>query len=152
MRRFGHSLQGYSPVGARSPLLFTGHFRVRPHQKRIEEVITADTYEPLDVEQLCVGVEADVIAAGNAEIERQGLERTVANNAAIGWHAVRIAEARHVVARIEALRRAGHERAAVAIMRELPAPDEPADDVQEEWALLNRPFDYHMYEREAYAS
>jgi hypothetical protein len=95
--------------------------------------------------------EADAIAAGNAEIECQGFKPTVANNAAIDWHAVWAAETRHVIACIEALRRAGYERAAVAIMRELPAPDEPADDVQEEWAMLNRPFDYRMDERHAYA-
>jgi hypothetical protein len=97
-------------------------------------------------------VEASAIAAGNAEIERHGLEPTIANNAAIDWHAVWAAETRHVIACIEALRRAGQEHAALAIMRGLPAPDEPADDVQEEWAMLNRPFDYHMYERKAYAS
>jgi len=113
--------------------------------------VTADTYEPLDVERLCVDVEADAIAAGNAKIERQGLEPTVANNAAIDWHAVWAAETRHVVSRIEALRQAGHEHAAVAIMRQLPAPTEPTDDVQEEWAMLNRPFDYRMDERLAYA-
>ena len=106
---------------------------------------------PPDVERLCVDVEASATAAGNAEIERQGLEPTVANNAVIDWHAVWAAETRHIITRIEALRQAGHEHAALAIMRRLPAPDEPADDAQVEWAMLNRPFDYRMSERSAYA-
>jgi len=55
--------------------------------------------------------------------------------------------ARHVTARFEALRRAGYELEAVSIVRELPAPSEPTDDAQVEWAMIDRPYDYWMDER-----
>ena len=64
--------------------------------------------------------EREAVWAGNAEIARQGLEPTIADNAAIDFHAVFSEETRSLIRTILRHRRAGNRDAAKAVRRLLP--------------------------------
>jgi hypothetical protein len=56
------------------------------------------------------------------------------------------AETAYVLRRVSELRQDGYHTQAMRLMTDIPAPYEPADDAQTEWAMIQRAYDYRTDE------